>query len=94
MGFFISEIHDTKLGAYIGSATLHAVADAGAFDTPLSKDGEKVLNENERVFVVVEKSGIEHCLNIIQTKSITGRDVQLLTSEIKQNYRNGFKITG
>ena len=94
MGFYISKISDTKLGTYIGSATMYAVAESGAFDAPVSQDGENLLNENDSIFVVVEKSGIQHCINTLQTKTIVGRDVGLLLNEINNNYQDGFKITG
>jgi hypothetical protein len=93
MGFHISKIDSDELGIYIGSATVHNIANAGAFDSPVSNENELLLNNNEKIMAIVERSGIKRCLQVLKANPIAGRDVQLLASEIESKYRDGFKIT-
>lgn len=93
MGYYISHINDTNIGVYIGGQTIYSLADAGAFDSPVSDENEKLCDENDHIVAIVEQSGVDHCLQVLRSGSASGRDIQLLINEIEQNYKKGFKLT-
>lgn len=92
MGYHLTTIEDGPLGPYLGSQTLYAAADEGAFDSPVSPEMTQLCENDSRIVAIVEASGVDHCLAALRSSSKRGRDTDLLINEIETNYKKGFKI--
>lgn len=90
MGFHISKVGDTQLGEYFGSNTIFNAAEEGAFDVVINKETEKLFSPS--VMIIVERNGIDHCLEVLQNTLKPGRDTQKLIKEIQLNYKEGFML--
>ena len=94
MGYYIAKIGERKLNEYIGANTIYSCAAHGAFDCEVSPDLEKMVNDDEAIYAIVDAKGVENFLSILKSGNVTGRDVQLITNIIEQNYKEGFIIRG
>jgi hypothetical protein len=94
MGFYVSKLMDTKLEEYIGSNTMHSCADNGAFNSTVSSEVEKYVNEHQNVYAAVDSTGIEHFLETLRSGRCQGRDIQMLIDAVSTKYLDGFMISG
>ena len=94
MGYYIAKIGERKLNEYIGANTIYSCATNGAFDCEVSPELEKMANDDDAIYAIVDAKGVEHFLNVIKSGNVIGRDVQLIKNTIEQNYKEGFTIRG
>ncbi len=97
MGYYIKNIRMSEddaitVSEYIGGQTIYAVADSGAFDSPVSPELEELSDKQENIMAIVDANGIQHFLNTLKNNSIRGRDVQKLIEIVEEKLQNGFMI--
>ncbi len=94
MGFYITKIGGGEFSEYIGSQTMYSCADNGAFDSPVSPKFEKIANEDEAIFAIVDKDGVEHFLSVLKSGTCVGRDVEKFIETVENNFQKGFIMRG
>ncbi len=94
MGYYICKLKDLQLNEYIGSQTIYSCADKGAFSSEVNEDLNKYADNHENVMAIVDEAGVPHFLETLRTKSVAGRDVQMLIETVEKKYQSGFMIVG